>query len=154
MDKTLRHIDGWDGYVVAVVTDNAANFEAAGRILHEKNPHIVWEPCAAHCIDLIMEDVSKMEEVHKTIEEGKTMIGLIYNLQFMTDRFREMNQGCELLRPGITQFVTHFVALESLCRAKANIMQIWTSTTYLTSKFSRHPLARHVQEIIPGTTFW
>ena len=85
MDETLRHIDGWDEYVVAVVMDNVANFKAAGRIPHEKNPHIVWVPCAAHCINLIMEDIGKLEEVHKTNEVGKTVIGLFYNHQFMTN---------------------------------------------------------------------
>ena len=85
MDETSRHIDGWDEYVVAVVTDNADNFKAVGRILHEKNPHIVWVPFIAHCIDLIMEDIGKVEEIHKTIEEGKTVTGLIYNHQFMID---------------------------------------------------------------------
>ncbi|RWR76150.1 hypothetical protein CKAN_00457100 [Cinnamomum micranthum f. kanehirae] len=58
----------------------------------------------------------------------------------MTDRLGEMNEGHELLRRGTTRFATHFVALESLCRAKANIMQIWT--------------LRHVQEVVLGAKFW
>ncbi|RWR76269.1 hypothetical protein CKAN_00470400 [Cinnamomum micranthum f. kanehirae] len=94
-----------------------------------------------------MEDIGKLEEVQKTIEEGKTVTGLIYNHQFMTDQFREMNDG-------ITRFATHAVALESLCCAKANIMQIWTCTAYVNSEFSRMPSAHRVQKIVHGTELW
>ena len=61
-----------------------------------------------------LEDIGKLEEVRKTIEERKMVTSFIYNNQFMADRLREMNEGHELLRPGITQFTTHFVGLESL----------------------------------------
>ncbi|RWR75921.1 hypothetical protein CKAN_00432700 [Cinnamomum micranthum f. kanehirae] len=36
-----------------------------------------------------------------------------------------MNEGQELLRPGITRFATHIVALESLCYAKISSMNPW-----------------------------
>ena len=111
-------------------------------------------PCAAHCIDLMLEDIGKLDDVRETIDEGKMVTSLIYNHQFMTDLLREMNEGREILRPGITRFATHFVALESLCRAKANIMQMWTSTAYVKSNFSRQPLARKVQQIVLGEDFW
>lgn len=108
-----------------------------------KRCHIVWVSCAAHCIDLIM-DIGKLDDVHKIINEGKMVTGLIYNHQFMTDLLSKMNQGRALLRPGITRFAMDFVALESLCRAKPNIMLIWTSAAYVNSEFSRQPLARRV----------
>ena len=82
------------------LTNNVANFKATGKILHDKMPHIVWVPCAAHCIDLMLKDIGKLEDVLKTIDEGKMVIGLIYNHQFMSNLLREMNQGCKLLRPG------------------------------------------------------
>ena len=109
------------------MTDNTLNFKATGKILHNKMPHIFWVSCAAYCIDLMLEDIGKSEDVQTIIDEEKMITGLIYSHQFMTDLLRELNQVCELLRPGITRFVMHFVAFASLCRAKANIMQIWTS---------------------------
>ena len=102
----------------------------------------------------MLEDIGKLDDVRETIDEGKMVTSLIYNHQFMTDLLREMNEGRQILRPGITRFATHFVALESLCRAKANIMQMWTSTAYVKSKFSRQPLARKVQQIVLGEDFW
>ncbi|KAF7801631.1 zf-BED domain-containing protein/DUF659 domain-containing protein/Dimer_Tnp_hAT domain-containing protein [Senna tora] len=38
--------------VVQVITDNAANYKAAGQLLMQKRKRLCWIPCAAHCIDL------------------------------------------------------------------------------------------------------
>ena len=40
--------------IVHMVTDNTANYVAAGRLLMEEFPSIFWSPCAAHCINLIL----------------------------------------------------------------------------------------------------
>ena len=47
--------------VVQVITNNASNYVAAGRMLEEKHPTIWWTPCAAHCLDLMLEDIGKIE---------------------------------------------------------------------------------------------
>ncbi|KAL6524933.1 hypothetical protein OROMI_030526 [Orobanche minor] len=41
-------------FVVQVVTDNGANFKAAGGILCRRIPTLYWTPCAAHCLDLML----------------------------------------------------------------------------------------------------
>ena len=43
--------------VVQVVTDNASNCEAMGKMVEAEFPKIVWTPCASHCLDLLMEDM-------------------------------------------------------------------------------------------------
>jgi hypothetical protein len=47
---------------VQIVIDNGANFKASGRILMERIPRLFWTPCAAHCLDLMMEDIGKIKE--------------------------------------------------------------------------------------------
>ena len=39
--------------VVQIVTDNAANYVAAGRLLEKEFHGLYWSPCAAHCINLM-----------------------------------------------------------------------------------------------------
>eukprot|EP00253_Pinus_taeda_P014640 PITA_14640 len=46
--------------VVQVITGNAANYVAAGKMLMERYPNLFWTPCAAHCIDLMLEDIGKI----------------------------------------------------------------------------------------------
>jgi len=45
--------------VVQIVTDNAANYKAVGELLMKKRKTLYWTPCAAHCIDLMLEDFEK-----------------------------------------------------------------------------------------------
>src|SRR5699024_7866289 len=46
--------------VVQVITDNGANYKAAGRILMERFPSLFWSPCAAHCLDLMLEYIGNL----------------------------------------------------------------------------------------------
>jgi len=46
--------------IVHMVTDNAANYVAAGKLLMEEFPSIFWSPCVAHCINLILQDIGKL----------------------------------------------------------------------------------------------
>eukprot|EP00268_Persea_americana_P021630 TRINITY_DN21560_c0_g1_i1.p1 TRINITY_DN21560_c0_g1~~TRINITY_DN21560_c0_g1_i1.p1 ORF type:complete len:147 (+),score=8.29 TRINITY_DN21560_c0_g1_i1:601-1041(+) len=77
IEQTIQQIDGWED-VVQVVTDNAMKFKAARKIVHEKKLHIVWVLCVAYCIDLMLEDISKLEDVQNTIE-GKMIMDMIHN---------------------------------------------------------------------------
>uniref|UniRef100_A0A3Q7IW22 DUF659 domain-containing protein n=1 Tax=Solanum lycopersicum TaxID=4081 RepID=A0A3Q7IW22_SOLLC len=43
--------------VVQIITNNGPNFVNAGKRLMETRSHVYWTPCAAHCIDLLLEDI-------------------------------------------------------------------------------------------------
>ncbi|XP_058741686.1 uncharacterized protein LOC131614076 [Vicia villosa] len=65
--------------VVQVVTDNAANYKLAGQMLMDKRNMLYWTPCAAHCIDLMLEDFESKIPMHKeTIASGKKITTYIY----------------------------------------------------------------------------
>ena len=49
--------------IVHMVTDNAANYVAAGKLLMEEFPSIFLSPCASHCINLILQDIGKLQSV-------------------------------------------------------------------------------------------
>ena len=48
--------------VVQIVTDNGSTFVKAGKLLMKKY-NMYWIPCAAHCIDLMFEDIGKRDNV-------------------------------------------------------------------------------------------
>ncbi|XP_047309926.1 uncharacterized protein LOC124913387 [Impatiens glandulifera] len=61
--------------VVQIVSDNAANYKLAGELFMEKRKSLYWTPCAAHCIDLMLEDFEKKIHVHTlTIQSAKSII--------------------------------------------------------------------------------
>jgi hypothetical protein len=97
--------------VVQVITDNAANYVAAGRMLEEKHRTIWWTPCATHCLDLMLEYIGKIEWVKKTMEQGKNITRYIYNHSWVLNLMRKNTNGGELVRSTITHFATNFLML-------------------------------------------
>lgn len=78
--------------VVQVVTDNGSAFVKAGKLLM-KRYNLYWTPCAAHCIDLMFEDIGKVNSVQCVIKNGRTITNFIYNHGWLLAKMREVCQG-------------------------------------------------------------
>lgn len=79
--------------------------QAAGSIIERKYPHIKWVPCAAHCLDLSLEDISKLSWCGEVISQAKSMVGFITRHEWSLALYREHasskdGQGLQLLKPG------------------------------------------------------
>ncbi|XP_023744418.3 uncharacterized protein LOC111892597 [Lactuca sativa] len=107
--------------VAHLVTDNAANYKATGRLLCEKYPSIVWSPCAAHCMNLIMKDMSEMREVADLVTLASRVTVFVYNHKWPLNWLRKRPGWTEIIRPGATRFGTAFIALKSLCDHKHDL---------------------------------
>jgi len=57
--------------VVQIVTDGASNLAAARKSLIEKRTKLFWSPCAAYCLDIILEDIGELPIVHNVIGNEK-----------------------------------------------------------------------------------
>ncbi|WOL05339.1 hypothetical protein Cni_G14067 [Canna indica] len=82
--------------VVQLITDNGANYKAAGRLLEQRLPTLFWTPCAAHCLDLMLEDVGKMKEFKPTIARARSLTTFIYRHGRLLDAMREHTNGHDL----------------------------------------------------------
>ncbi|XP_038901186.1 CCR4-NOT transcription complex subunit 11 isoform X2 [Benincasa hispida] len=40
------------------------------RLFEAKLPQLIWSPCAAHCMDLMLEDIYKFPHIRKTLKRG------------------------------------------------------------------------------------
>ncbi|KAK4271022.1 hypothetical protein QN277_019778 [Acacia crassicarpa] len=83
--------------VVQVVTDNGSNYVLAGKLLQAKREHLFWTPCAAHCLDLMLEDIEKIERVTKSIQRGIKLVGFIYNHTLALNTMRKYTSKTELV---------------------------------------------------------
>ena len=55
--------------MVQVVTDSASAYISAGEKLMEKRRKIFWNPCVAHCIDLMLHDIGDLLVHANTIKK-------------------------------------------------------------------------------------
>ena len=76
----------------AVVTDDASVMVKATSILEEKYSHIAVYTCAAHTLQLIIADVTKLKSVKDIVDTCKTIVKEINKSQILRANFTELQK--------------------------------------------------------------
>ncbi|CAN7050566.1 unnamed protein product, partial [Brassica rapa subsp. trilocularis] len=113
--------------VVQVVTDNASNYVKAGRLLEAKHPHLFWNPCAAHYLDLMLEDIGKIEAVKSAMKKCMFINAYIYSRVPLVNMMRRFTEQRNLHRPAVTRFTTSFITMSQYHLQQTNLKKMVTS---------------------------
>ena len=138
--------------VVQIVTDNGSAFVKAGKLLMKKY-NLYWTPCAAHCIDLMFEDISKRATVSELITNARKITNFIYNHGWLLAKVRKVCGG-DIVRLGATRFATNYIALESLLKKRADLKKIFISDEWASHKLSRSTIEHDVEVLMFDHTYW
>ncbi|KAK9053403.1 hypothetical protein SSX86_030037 [Deinandra increscens subsp. villosa] len=140
--------------VVQVVTDNASNYKAAGSLLMEKRKGLYWTPCAAHCIDLMLEKIGELPQHKNALLKAKKVSNFIYNHQWVLSLARKMLKK-DLLRPATTRFATAFLTIQSVYESKEALQQMFISSEWSTCAWAKRADGKEVKKIIMDErNFW
>lgn len=124
-------------------------------MLEEKRKNLFWTPCAAYCIDRILEDILKIKLVAECMEKGQKITKLIYNqIGLLHLMKKEFTGGQELLRPCVTQYASSFATLQSLSDHKIGLKRMFQSNKWLSLRLSKSDEGREVEKIVQNATFW
>ncbi|XP_050916790.1 uncharacterized protein LOC127131960 [Lathyrus oleraceus] len=140
--------------VVQFITDNGSNYVAACKILTSKRPNMFWTSCAAHCIDLMLEDIGKIPKVDKVIKNGVKVVGYIYNHTFALNLMRKVIGNVELVKNGVTRFTTSFLTLQRLQELKSKLREMLTCDEWVSSKCVKDAKGKMATSIILMASFW
>ncbi|XP_042466180.1 uncharacterized protein LOC122048713 [Zingiber officinale] len=142
--------------VVQIVSDNAANYKAAGKLLMEKRKNLFWTPCAAHCLDLMLEDFNKHDPMQKeTIARAKLVVSYIYSWGTVVNWMKEFTKGKELVRPGVTRFATSYLTMRRLLELKGELIAFFASEKWRGSSHAKKKKGQEICNIIFDTqNFW
>ncbi|XXG66400.1 hypothetical protein AAC387_Pa05g3888 [Persea americana] len=140
--------------VVQVITDSAASYIYAGRLLTSKYPSLFCSPCASYCIDKMLEDISKQEWVSMVIEEARRITQYIYSNAWILNLMRKFTGGRELIRPRITRYVTNFLSLRSIVLQEDNLKHMFSHPDWLSSLYGRRPDAQAIRSLLYLERFW
>ncbi|XP_057734634.1 uncharacterized protein LOC130950101 [Arachis stenosperma] len=140
--------------VVHIVTDNAANYVAVGRLLEAEFPKLYWSPCAAHCDNLMFQDIGKLQEVSQTMSQASLITKYIYNHCYPLFLMRKFTGGREILRPAPTRFATNFIALQSILAQKDPLRAMVTSKEFTSSTYSKEAIAKKFVDQVLDSKFW
>ncbi|KAB2599970.1 hypothetical protein D8674_010241 [Pyrus ussuriensis x Pyrus communis] len=103
LDDVIQEIG--EENVVQVISDNASNYKNAGAKLMERKEKVWWTPCAAHCIDLMLEDISKMAWFDDTLKCARCISKYLYGHQWVLALMRKYTNNSEILRPAVTRML-------------------------------------------------
>ena len=123
--------------VVKAIIDNASNYVNVGMRLMEKRRRLWWTPCAANCIDLMLEDIGKVNVHATTFARARQVVKFIYGHTWVLSLMRTFTKNHELLRPAITQFATSFLTLQSLYKKKQALIAMFSSEKWCSSKWAK-----------------
>ena len=118
-----------------------------------KKYNLYWTPCAAHCIDLMFEDIGKRESVSDLITNARKITNFIYNHGKLLATMRRVCDG-DIVRPGATIFATNYIALASLLKKRANLKKIFISDEWASHKHSRTTVGREVEGLMFNHLYW
>ncbi|GAV78883.1 LOW QUALITY PROTEIN: DUF659 domain-containing protein, partial [Cephalotus follicularis] len=137
--------------VVHMVTDNASNYTAAERLLHERYDNIYWSPCAAHCLNLLLKDISSMPHMDYLLSRVTIFV---YNHITLLSWLRNRSGWMETVRPAMTRFATSFITLKSIYDHKLDLQTLETSKHYTNHKLSRTSKGKSFSSTILDNKFW
>ena len=113
-----------------MVTDNVANYKPAGKMLTNRYRYMVWSPCATHCLNLILKDVSELDNVKHIIKLASRVTVFIYNHKWPLSWLRKRPGWTEIIRPATTRFGTAFIALKILVDHKNDLQALVISSEF------------------------
>ncbi|CAI5954376.1 unnamed protein product [Closterium sp. NIES-64] len=117
--------------IVALCMDGGSNYAAACRELMLEYPHIEHVPCATHVMDLLMEDIGKMDWAKDIGGKGK-----------------------QVLKPTGTRFGTQFIAVQRLCEVRSALTQMVLSPEWHAWAKGRKPPVEPFATMIMDAVWW
>jgi hypothetical protein len=115
--------------VVELVTDNGSNYKKACQLLNAECKHIVWQPCLAHTINLMLKDIRDSADHEACIDSAKKICNWLYNSNSLHHMMRSAIGG-ELVKWNATRFGTNYMFLQSFIRKKEQFIQLMVSAKF------------------------
>ena len=149
--------------IVQLCTDNAAVMTGALKSLQERYPHMYTQGCAAHIMDLLLEDWGKEERVKGLVAKCEHIVKFIKKYHHTLGLFRKYSPKLSLRLPSKTRFAVNFLMIDRLVDCKLALLSVILDESY--DEFERslfyrkngHVVqmrARRAREDIHSDAFW
>lgn len=120
-----------------VITDNAANEKRSTTLLKGKFDHIVPLGCLSHTLNLLIQDIIKIDSTDKTIKRIADIVKNVKKSHVLTAAFnKEKTAPISLSLPVSTRWGSHLKTLDDFLKAKSTLQKlaVGENTSELLSK--------------------
>lgn len=140
--------------VLQVITNTEDRYVVAGKRLSDTFPTVFWTPCAARCVDLMLEDFGKLKWINSILEKSKYISRFIYNNSVVLNMMRRYTYGVDLVELGVSSSATDFATLKRLCTIKPNLQSMVTSEEWMECPYSKKAEGITMLDYISNQSFW
>ncbi|CAI5479571.1 unnamed protein product [Closterium sp. Yama58-4] len=145
-------------HVVSLCVDGGSNYASAFKELALEWPHIEFVPCATHVMDLLMEDVGRMDWAKNVVERANEIITYVRSHHFTRGYLRspqvQGGKGKQVLKPAGTRFGTQFIAVSRLCEVRVSLVQMVLSEDWVEFAKTRKEGAASFKSNIMDDPWW
>jgi hypothetical protein len=121
--------DVGENNIVQIIIDNGSNYKKVYRYLTNEYLYIVWQPCLAHIINLMLKTIGEFSNHESVIDSAKLIARWLYNHEKLHTMIKNAIGG-NLVRWNATRFDMNYLFLESFLKRKDCFMQ-WMTTPQL-----------------------
>lgn len=143
-----------DTNVVQVITKCEDHYLSAGKKLMEAYPSLYWVPCAAHCVDKMLEEFGEVDWIREIIEQARTVTRIIYNHIGVLNLMRKFTYGNDILQPAFTAHSTNFATMSRIAELKPHLQAMVTSSEWNECSYSKEAGGLAMTETINDEGFW
>lgn len=141
--------------VVQIILDTSFNYTGISNHILQNYGTIFVSPCASQCLNLILEEFSKVDWVNRCILQAQTLSKFVYNNASMLDLMKKFTGGQELVRTGITKSVSSFLSLQAMLKQRSRLKHMFNSPEYSTnSSYANKPQSISCIAIVEDNDFW
>ncbi|CAM8981603.1 unnamed protein product [Rhodiola kirilowii] len=140
--------------VVQLIVDSSLSYVAVTNHVGQHYGTIFVSQCSAQCLNLILEDFCRVDWVNRCISQAQTITKFIYNNGVMLDSLRKITGGQDLIKSGISKYVSNFLSLQCLLKHKSRVRSVLHNHDYSpTASFMNKPQISCL-DIIEDNEFW
>ena len=121
LEKFIEHVGPTN--VVQVTADNAPVNPAAWNLVSMKYPHIFFQGCVVHALNLLLKDWGKEKWIDEYVNKAHAIVKFFKSRQMPLAIFRKHETKYSLLLPAKTRFASKFIMIDRLLKVKAALQQ-------------------------------
>ena len=142
--------------VVQICTDNASVMRKAAKILRKEWPHLYFQGCMAHALNLLLQDWGNQPWARDVVSDAHKIVKFVKNrhapLALFRKHERASGKGLNLLSPGATRFATNFLMVSRLLEVKQTLKEAvndpdWDAYVRTLHDNDRRPFRTNAREV-------
>jgi hypothetical protein len=116
MEKYIEEVGPQN--VMQICTDNASSMKVAADIITDKYPHIYFQGCTVHAMNLLLEDWEKTTWMKEVVKKSRTIIKFIKRRHMPLVVFHKHEEKLSLLMSGKNRFGSNFLMVDRLLQVR------------------------------------